>query len=527
MNRNTSARRYRHVVIVGIDGMGSFCQNTETPCMDAIFQNGAKTTDAQSMFPTISAQNWGAMLLGAAPEIHGLTNGGISQTRYHSDDLPSIFATVREAYPDAVLCSVSNWAPINGGIIEDDRGVEMQETKSGEETTDKAVTCIKARRPDLLFIHIDDPDEAGHHFGYGTEGHLQCITRVDAMVGRIFDACRDAGMLNDTLFLSITDHGGFKRGHGGYTDGEKYIFFALRGKTVCKTKGFFALTRDVNAIVRYAFGLEIPAKNDDGYSSQVPQGVFCDWDRPYLRDPEGARIEITPQPQPDFHSEKGLAAFFPEEQIKLAMFFEYDAADATGNARFREEGHVKFYGGGVRGAYAEFGATGCLYSDDVRFGKDDFTVCAWLKVDGAPVSEAYYCGTKTMTDSGAGFALGFTKIATWLGMETPDPASYQEHITPYFRDVSGGWMHVAFAFHRQENTIVLFQNFKYKRTFTLPAYFAAEPMDALPFTVGDEASHKINTGNDALVCMDDLLIFNKAFEPDDLQTLAAYYQFEP
>ena len=136
MNRNTSARRYRHVVIVGIDGMGSFCRNTETPRMDAIFQNGAKTTDAQSMFPTISAQNWGAMLLGAAPEIHGLTNGGISQTRYHSDDLPSIFATVREAYPDAVLCSVSNWAPINGGIIEDDRGVEMQETQSGEETTD-------------------------------------------------------------------------------------------------------------------------------------------------------------------------------------------------------------------------------------------------------------------------------------------------------------------------------------------------------------------------------------------------------
>ena len=512
MNRNTSARRYRHVVIVGIDGMGSFCKNTATPCMDAIFENGARTTDALSMFPTISAQNWGAMLLGAAPEVHGLTNGGIMQERYHNADLPSIFTSVRQAYPDAVLCSVSNWAPINGGIIEDDCGVEMQETQSGEETTDKVVACVKARRPDLLFIHIDDPDAAGHHFGYGTEGHLQCITRVDAMVGRIFDAYRDAGMLDETLFLAITDHGGFKRGHGGYTDGEKYIFFALRGKTVCNAD--------------YAFGLEIPAMDPDGYSSQVPEGVFCDWERPYLRDPQGVRCEITPQPQPDLHSAQGLTAFFPEDLIKLAMFFEYDIADAAGKAQFREEGHVKFYGDGVRGAYAEFGATGCLCSDDVRFGKEDFTVCAWLKVDGAPVSEAYYCGTKTMTDSGAGFALGFTRVATWLGVETPDPASYQEHITPYFRDISGGWIHVAFAFRRQENTVTLYQNFRHKRTVTLPSYFAEEELDALPFTVGDEASHKINRTNDALVCMDDLLIFNKAFTAQDLQTLAAYYAFE-
>ena len=526
MNNNTSERRYRHVVIVGLDGMGSFCKNASTPRMDAIFENGAKTTQALSMFPTISAQNWGAMLLGAAPEVHGLTNGGISQELYTNRDLPSIFTTVRQAYPDSVLCSVSNWAPINYGIIEHDIDVEMQTAKNGEETTDKVVACVKERKPDLLFVQIDDPDEAGHHHGYGTEGHLESISRVDAMVGRIHDAYRDAGILDSTLFLVITDHGGFKRGHGGFTDGEKFIFFALSGKTDCRTDAFFAMTRDVNAIVRYAFGIDCPPPDPDGYSSQVPEGVFCDWKRPYIRDAEGKRSEITPQPQSDLHSENGLAAFFPEDEIKLAMFFEYDTADATGKAHFREMGHVKYYGDGVRGAYAEFGATGCLVSDDVRFGKEDFTVCAWLKVDGAPMSEAYYCATKTMTDSGAGFALGFTKIATWLGVETPDPRSYQELITPYMRDVSGGWMHVTFAFCRQAHTVTLYQNFKHKRTFTLPAYFAEEPLDALSFTVGDEASHKINTDNDALVCMDDLLIFNKAFTADDLRSLAAYYAFE-
>ena len=51
-------------------------------------------------------------------------------------------------------------------------------------------------------------------------------------------------------------------------------------------------------------------------------------------------------------------------------------------------------------------------------------------------------------------------------------------------------------------------------------------MDALPFTVGDDASRKINSGNDALIHIDDLLIFGKAFDRTDLEKLAAYYDFD-
>ena len=108
MTAKNSERRYAHVAIVGIDGMGTFCKDTPTPCMDEIFKDGAKTYSALSLFPTISAQNWGAMLLGAEPETHGLTNGIVSQREYSNKALPSIFTTMRRAFPDNVLCSVSN-----------------------------------------------------------------------------------------------------------------------------------------------------------------------------------------------------------------------------------------------------------------------------------------------------------------------------------------------------------------------------------------------------------------------------------
>ncbi len=524
MTLKNASRRYGHVIIVGLDGMGIFCKDTPTPNMDRIFSDGAETCSAQSLFPTISAQNWGSMLLGVDPEIHGLTNGHISQFEYTNRDCPTVFTSVRQAYPDSVLCSICNWEPINIGIIEHNIDVFMQDAPDGETTTDKVVDCIIEKKPDLLFLHIDDPDEGGHHYGYGTQGHLESITRSDSFVGRIYDACAQADILDDTLFIVITDHGGFRHGHGGYTDTEKYIYIALKGKTVMKTDDFFATTKDLNAIVRYAFGLDIPAPDANGYSSQVPENIFTDWTTPYIMPAKGDRYDIVRKEQPDYHGEKGLASLFDDKDISLAMFFEYNSDDAAGKAVFEEIGNVKYYSTGVRGANAELGATGCLVSDDVKFGTDDFTVCAWLNIDNAPASEAYYCGTKTMTDSGPGFVLGFTSVAFWMGIETQDPDSYEEFQIPYIRDFSGGWLHCAVVFRRKDRAIDLYWNFRLKKTLYLPESFDGVSLDALPFTVGDDASHKINSGNDALIHMDDLLIFGRAFGQKDIDRLAEYYE---
>lgn len=512
---------YKHAVIVGLDGMGNFCKNTDTPCMDKIFADSAKSLYSQSMFPTISAQNWGAMLIGTDPDIHGLTNGIAGREHYTNKEYPSIFATVRDAFPDAVLCSVSNWNPINYGIIEEEKGVEKQTAPDGTQTTDKIVECVKTRKPMLLFIQIDDPDEAGHHFGYNTEGHLECIRNTDKLVGRIYEAYEDAGIIDDTLFITITDHGGIIRGHGGNSEEEKNIFFALKGKTVNKCDEFFGQTKDINAIIRHAFGLEIPEFNTYGYSSQVPSGVFCDCDTEY-KFHKAERFDPEKLPTPPIDGENGLLSFFNEEDIKLAMFFDNDAKDELGKVHFREEGHVKYYSDGVRGSNGEFGATGYLVSDDISFGKDSFTVAQWLKVDDAPNWECFTVSTKTMTASGRGFTLGFTSGGTLLGIETDDPSTYHDPVHPFAREVSGGWIHSIYSFNKKTLEIDVYHNFKYKGTYKLPDIFDIS-LDCLPFTIGDEASHHENISKNVIFNMDDLFIFNKAFTEDDVKKLAAYY----
>lgn len=512
---------YKHVVIVGLDGMGNFNKNTETPFMDKIFANGAKSLYSNSLYPTISAQNWGAMLLGTYPDVHGLTNSIVSREEYRNKEIPSIFTTVRKAMPEAVLCSVSQWDPINYGIIEHDVDVFMETAKDGTETTDKVVKCVLEKKPTLLFIQIDDPDGAGHHHGYGTEGHLACIRNTDKLVGRIHEAYEQAGILDDTLFIVITDHGGYEKGHGGYTDGEKYIFFALSGKTVNKCDEFFGETKDINAIVRHAFGIELPAYNANGYSSQLPAGVFCDNDTVY-KTFEAKRFDMENRPTPAIDGENGLYSYFDKNEVKLAMFFDNNGEDATGKNVFREERHVKFYSSGVNGSNAEFGATGFYVSDDVKFGKDSFTVAEWLKVDDAPNRECFIASTKTMTASGAGFTLGFTSGGTLLGIETEDSSTYTDPAVSFFREVSGGWIHSIYSFNKEKLTVDVYHNFKYKLTIQLPEIFDAS-FDCLPFTVGEEASHKENTRNNTLFNMDDLFIFNRAFDEKDVAKLKQYY----
>ena len=55
---------FKHVVIIGVDGGGAFFKDTYTPNMDAIFADGSFTYDWRAVSPSISAQNWGAMLHG-------------------------------------------------------------------------------------------------------------------------------------------------------------------------------------------------------------------------------------------------------------------------------------------------------------------------------------------------------------------------------------------------------------------------------------------------------------------------------
>lgn len=282
-------KRYEHVIVVGIDGAGAFVRNADTPNFDRIFESGAVTYDALASNPTISAECWGSMLLGVGPEVHGLTNEIVSSTPYPTDSqFPSLFRRIRERMPAAQLGSFCDWNPITHGIVESDQNVASA-TARDTELTPMICDYIRENRPVFLFTQMDSVDGAGHKYGYGSPEFMRRIHEVDALLNDIYEAACDAGIIDSTLFVVIADHGGTPfdgkgASHGGWTEAEKRVTFAASGIGVNKCTVKEMNIRDLAAITLYALGIDQPQFDENGWTSQVPEGMFSDAELPEYRD---------------------------------------------------------------------------------------------------------------------------------------------------------------------------------------------------------------------------------------------------
>ncbi|MBR5750994.1 MAG: alkaline phosphatase [Clostridia bacterium] len=284
-------KRFEHVIVAGIDGAGAFIQNAKTPCMDAIFASGARTFRAFASRPSISAECWGSMLTGVSPALHGLTNEWISQHAYPTDSrFPTLYKRVRGAYPDAAVAAYCDWSPLVTGIVEADAGVDCLSLRDAE-LIGPACEYIRSRKPAFMFVHMDSVDGAGHKFGYGTPQHLNQIEVCDRYVQLLYSACRDAGMLDSTLFLVLSDHGGtcdkrpeggYSGSHGGWTEAERRISFLAAGPGIQAGEIGDMNIRDTAAIVLYALGIDMPAFDPNGWTAQLPENLFAGVQVPYI-----------------------------------------------------------------------------------------------------------------------------------------------------------------------------------------------------------------------------------------------------
>lgn len=265
---------YEHVFVIGVDGAGAAFSETETPCFDKIFADGAVRYDSHTENITISAQNWGSILLGVSCETHGLTNNICKKNERNTkeDSLGSVFRYAREKYPEAELVSFNNWSAINKGIIENDINVTKINKGYDSLLTDAVVSYLdRGNEPTLMFVQLDDADHAAHTYGGFSDSYYQALRTVDRNIGRIYDALVRAGLMENSLFIVVSDHGETDDGHGGNTPEESSAVVAVAGKSVNNitiAKG--TRNRDVAAIVLHALGIEKP----EHMTAALPDGLF-------------------------------------------------------------------------------------------------------------------------------------------------------------------------------------------------------------------------------------------------------------
>jgi len=320
---NNPANQYARVLIIGVDGMGDYVKRMDKgamPNFDKMFNtdvNASVTHTGIAVYPTISAQNWTSMFHGVRPTYHGISgstsNSDLDDGKQADAKYPSFIKVYLDANPTAKVISSCTWSAINNGAIEDLPQVKkinnncetLQEILNGTLAIGDAelVKYIKAQTDfdgvadetyamtdavtvqrlidetavedyKIAYMHLNQVDSAGHSFGFNKQPYIRAVSRVDSLIGKLYEAYEARGWIEDTLFILCTDHGHRYAqdgtGHGGNSAVEVTVTFAIAGKTVkAGTPGKYVNT-DLAPIVSYALGVKAAST----WQGRVPYNMF-------------------------------------------------------------------------------------------------------------------------------------------------------------------------------------------------------------------------------------------------------------
>ena len=265
---------YDRVVIIGIDGAGSFIRKANMPEFDKIFEDGAILYRANAGTKTQHAECWGSIVTGTAWDVHFINQGSSGSGLYYPADskFPTIFRVTREAYPDSTIASFATWGDFNTALIEENINVYSDTADTDAALSEKVVSYLKTNDPKLLFVEFDEVNQSGVESDFGSQDYLKVLEATDKYISDIYNALAAKGNIENTLFIVTTDHGGSGK---YYIDVTKSVTtnctFAAAGKTVnSEFDSKTMLIQDIAAVVAYALGIKQP----EGWTAMVPDGLF-------------------------------------------------------------------------------------------------------------------------------------------------------------------------------------------------------------------------------------------------------------
>ena len=231
------------VILFGIDGMSpSGIAQANTPNMHALMKSGSWTMHARSVIPTVSSPNWAAMIMGAPTELTGVDSNDWQPNNHPiaptCEAAPGVFPTLygleHQQHPSAKIGVFTDWPDyirlFEPGVASKVYSVDEKE----DDAFEHALAYLVEEKPEVLFIHLDNVDGAGHTYGWGTPQYLAAIEKVDGMLGRLQKTLDQLHLRDSTTLLMTADHGGIGKSHGGMTMQELEIPWMITGPGIRK-----------------------------------------------------------------------------------------------------------------------------------------------------------------------------------------------------------------------------------------------------------------------------------------------------
>lgn len=242
-------------------------QNTYT--MDLFNKQFAMSTTAQSVNPSISAQNYISMLHGRPwamlPTQYQGTNESMGQ-QYFADFgketpwFPSIFKVLQKNNPNQRTAAFSEWGAIVNAIVEPDAAVKTKQSDAWKSFDDVAdyIGTDDFNNTSLVYMQSDQMDHQGHNHGWYNKAYWNQYKRYDQLFKKVMDKLEATGHIHDTLVIANSDHGGHRKNHGqNYGKANRSIYIAMGGETVDSGRRLHGGSNsDISALVLNALQMQ-------------------------------------------------------------------------------------------------------------------------------------------------------------------------------------------------------------------------------------------------------------------------------
>jgi predicted AlkP superfamily pyrophosphatase or phosphodiesterase len=230
-----TSRPIKKALILGIDGCRpDALLAARIPNLRCLMENGAFSMAAQTGDIPVSGPGWASLLTGVWREKHGVRDNQFEGADF--GEFPDLLTRFKQARPDGFAGAVVHWEPLRTHIIRyaDHNAVHTSDAAVG----DDACRLLREEAADLLFVHFDDVDHAGHQHGFdpAARAYRSAIERVDVQVGRIVHAlrARPTAAREDWLVVVSTDHGGSGKTHGRNVPEDRTIFLIVSGPSALR-----------------------------------------------------------------------------------------------------------------------------------------------------------------------------------------------------------------------------------------------------------------------------------------------------
>jgi predicted AlkP superfamily pyrophosphatase or phosphodiesterase len=249
--------RAKRVIVISLDGLDARYLNRrdeyglKIPNLRRLMNEGATARGVVSVFPSVTYPAHTTIVTGAYPSRHGIVGNEMMDAPpgnsprewyWYARDIraETLWDAARKrglkvgmvSWPVGVGAGDYNVPEILkfGGTLEDSLRrikenalpenfvseiekrdpalyIHVSKDEQDDMRTRMAEYIITEKRPDVMLVHLFDLDHFEHDKGPFTPEVFAILEKVDGYVGRILEAARRAGTLDETAVFIVSDHG--------------------------------------------------------------------------------------------------------------------------------------------------------------------------------------------------------------------------------------------------------------------------------------------------------------------------------